>query len=130
MLRSIRCDRVSSPGAASARMGGMPLHKLLPVSPATAITTSPPLLSGSEATTAEAVEVYHRTYTTLLRSTGETRLRVLEASHRAMGASLHGLAASSKLDLGAFLYAVRRLPEAIWRAHRVVMGQSAEVFAR
>ena len=79
---------------------------------------------------AEAVEVYHRTYTTLLRSTGETRLRVLEASHRAMGSSLHSLAALPKVDLGAFLYAVRRLPLAISRAKLVVMGQSAEVFAR
>ena len=62
---------------------------------------------------AEAVEVYHRTYTTLLRSTGETPLRVLEASHRAMGSSLHSLAAPSEPDLGAFLYAVRRLPASV-----------------
>jgi hypothetical protein len=89
-----------------------------------------PALTGSEAALAEAVEVYHRTYTTVLRSTGETRLRVLEASHRAMGSSLHGLAASAELDLGAFLYAVRRLPTAILSAERVVMGQSAEVFAK
>ncbi len=32
----------------------------------------------------DEVELYHRTYTTLLRSSGETRLRVLEPSHRAM----------------------------------------------
>jgi hypothetical protein len=79
---------------------------------------------------AEAVELYHRTYTTLLRSSGETRLRVLESSHRAMGSSLHPLAASPELDLGAFLYAVRRLPHEILRASLVVMGQSTEVFAR
>jgi hypothetical protein len=74
--------------------------------------------------------VYHRTYTTLLRSTGETPLRVLEASHRAMGSSLHSLAASSEPDLGAFLYAVRRLPASVMRAERVVMGQAMEVFGR
>ena len=79
---------------------------------------------------AEAVEVYHRTYTTLLRSTGETPLRVLEASHRAMGSSLHGLAASSEVDLGAFLYAVRRLPLAVTGVELVVMGQAVEAFAR
>ena len=79
---------------------------------------------------AEAVEVYHRTYTTLLRSTGEMRLRVLEASHRAMGSSLHSLAGSPAIDLGAFLYAVRRLPLAISQARLVVMAQSAEVFSR
>jgi len=89
-----------------------------------------PALTGDEAAVAEAVEVYQRTYTTVLRSTGETRLRVLETSHRAMGSSLHGLAPSAELDLGAFLYAVRRLPTAILSAERVVMAQSAELFAK
>ena len=79
---------------------------------------------------ADAVEVYRRTYTTVLRSTGETRLRVLEASHRAMQSSLHALADSASPDLGAFLYAVRRLPDAVFGADLVVMGQSAEIFRR
>jgi hypothetical protein len=78
----------------------------------------------------DEVELYHRTYTTLLRSSGETLLRVLEPSHRSMSSSLHGLAASQELDLGAFLYATRRLPPSVWRARVVVMGQEAEVFAR
>ncbi|MDQ6856047.1 MAG: hypothetical protein M3Z57_03110 [Candidatus Dormibacteraeota bacterium] len=94
---------------------------------------SGPLASGhapQDAALAEAVEVYRRTYTTVLRSTGETRLRVLEASHKAMHSSLHALADAQEPDLGAFLYAVRRLPEAMFGAERVVMGQSAEIFAR
>jgi len=74
----------------------------------------------------DEVELYERTYTTLLRSSGETGLRVLEPSHRAMRSSLHSLADSEDLDLGAFLYAVSRLPEAIAGARRVVMGQSVE----
>src|SRR5919109_3498901 len=78
----------------------------------------------------DEVELYQRTYTTLLRSSGETQLRVLEPSHRAMGSSLHPLAASEELDLGAFLYAIRRLPAGVVRARRVVMGQDPEVFAR
>src|ERR671931_833689 len=78
----------------------------------------------------DEVELYHRTYTTLLRSSGETLLRVLEPSHRSMSSSLHGLAASHELDLGAFLYATRRLPPSVWKARVVVMGQEAEVFAR
>ena len=84
----------------------------------------------SEAAVAEAVDVYHRTYTTILRSSGETKLRVLEPAHKAMGSSLHPLAASAELDLGAFLYALRRLPEAVRRGGLVVMGQSPEVFSR
>jgi hypothetical protein len=94
------------------------------------VSARQPVLTGAEATLAEAVELYHRTYTTVLRSTGETRLRVLEASHRAMGSSLHGLANSPEPDLGAFLYAVRRLPASVMTAQRVVMAQSAEVFAK
>ena len=78
----------------------------------------------------DEVELYHRTYTTLLRSTGETLLRVLEPSHRSMNSSLHPLAATSDVDLGAFLYALRRLPSAIWRAAVIVMGQEAQAFAR
>jgi hypothetical protein len=99
-----------------------------PASPAASRTAPQP--TPAEASVAEAVEVYHRTYTTLLRSSGEMRLKVLEMSHKAMGASLHPLAASAEVDLGAFLYAVRRLPEAVLGAQRVVMGQSFEVFAR
>src|SRR3954467_3976516 len=78
----------------------------------------------------DEVELYHRTYTTLLRSSGETLVRVLEPSHRAMNSSLHPLAASDELDLRAFLYATRRLPEAVAEAKVIVMGQEARAFAR
>src|SRR5918996_2604591 len=78
----------------------------------------------------DEVELYHRTYTTLLRSSGETLLRVLEPSHRSMNSSLHPLAATPDLDLGAFLYALRRLPAGIWQTAVIVMGQEAQVFQR
>jgi hypothetical protein len=76
----------------------------------------------------DEVELYQRTYNTLLRSSGETQLRVLESSHRAMGSSLHPLADSDEPDLGAFIYAIRRLPDGIAGARLVIMGQDAEVF--
>ena len=47
------------------------------------------------------VDLYHRTYTTLLRSSGETRLRVLEPSHAAMNSSLHSLAYSPSSPIWA-----------------------------
>ena len=47
----------------------------------------------------DEIELYQRTYNTLLRSSGETHLRVLEPSHRAIGSSLHPLAASDEVDL-------------------------------
>src|SRR5215208_1494569 len=95
---------------------------------------SPPPAAAPLARTAQQVsdevELYHRTYTTLLRSSGETLLRVLEPSHRSMSSSLHALAGSEELDLGAFLYSIRRLPDAVSNARLIVMGQEAEVFAR
>src|SRR4051812_17007264 len=79
----------------------------------------------------DEVELYHRTYTTLLRSSGETLLRVLEPSHAQMGSSLHSLAHDMETpDLGAFLYALRRLPASIWKATVIVVGQESEAFAR
>jgi hypothetical protein len=87
-------------------------------------------LARSAQQVSDEVQLYHRTYTTLLRSSGETLLRVLEPSHRSMTSSLHALAGSQELDLGAFPYAIRRLPDAVSDARVIVMGQEAEVFAR
>src|SRR5436853_7325658 len=78
----------------------------------------------------DEVELYHRTYTTLLRSSGETLLRVLEPSHAAMNSSLHSLAGAEDPDLGAFLYALRRLPAQTWRAQVIIMGQEVEPCVR
>jgi hypothetical protein len=79
----------------------------------------------------DEVELYQRTYNTLLRSSGETHLRVLEPAHRAMGSSLHPLADSDEPDLGAFIYAIRRMPDSVADgAELVVLGQEAEAFAR
>ena len=79
----------------------------------------------------DEVELYQRTYNTLLRSSGETHLRVLEPAHRAMGSSLHPLADSDEPDLGAFIYAIRRMPDSVAdRAQLVILGQEREVFER
>jgi hypothetical protein len=79
----------------------------------------------------DEVELYQRTYNTLLRSSGETHLRVLEPAHRAMGSSLHPLADSDDPDLGAFLYAIRRMPDSVTdHAELVILGQEWEVFSK
>jgi hypothetical protein len=75
------------------------------------------------------VELYQRTYSTLLRSRGETKLRILESSHIAIESSLHPLAGSEDLDLGAFLYATQRLPANIYQGRVIVMGQEQEQFS-
>jgi hypothetical protein len=75
-----------------------------------------------------AVELYVRTYTTLLQSSGDLKIESLVQAHLGMGSVLHPLAAAPQSDMGALLYAVRRLPAAISRCRRVVMGQSPQGF--
>jgi hypothetical protein len=78
----------------------------------------------------DAVDLYARTYNTLLRSSGETKLKVLEQSHISMSSALHPKAGSAEPDTGALIYALRRLPPSIIAVRRIVLGQSAEVFKR
>lgn len=82
------------------------------------------------ATTSEGIELYIRTYYSLLRSSGDIRIRSLEETHEGMRSSLHLWAESPNFDASAFLYAALRLPAPIYRARRVVLGQSEDVFAR
>ncbi|HEY9286504.1 MAG TPA: hypothetical protein VIT43_00615, partial [Candidatus Dormibacteraeota bacterium] len=78
----------------------------------------------------DAVDLYTRTYNTLLRSSGETKLKVLEQSHISMFSVLHPKAGSAEPDTGALIYALRRLPPSIVKVRRILLGQSAEVFTR
>jgi hypothetical protein len=81
-------------------------------------------------TTGEGIELYIRTYYSLLRSSGDVRIRSLEETHEGMRSSLHLGAEKEAFDAGAFIYAALRLPDCIYDARRVVMGQSEEVFMR
>src|SRR5260370_24769958 len=76
----------------------------------------------------QAVELYVRTYTTMLQSSGDIKIDSLAHAHIAMGSVLHPLVAEPQVDMGALLYAIRRLPGAIVRCRRVVMGQSPQGF--
>src|SRR5438270_491408 len=75
-----------------------------------------------------AVELYVRTYTTMLQSSGDIKIESLVQAHLGMGSVLHPLAAQPESDMGALLYAVRRLPSAIMGCRRVIMGQSPQGF--
>ncbi|MBJ7604155.1 MAG: hypothetical protein JF888_13335 [Candidatus Dormibacteraeota bacterium] len=77
-----------------------------------------------------AVELYVRTYTTMLQSSGEIRIDSLQQAHLAMRSALHPLAADREMDMGAFLYAIRRLPATLARSRRVVLGQSRQGFEK
>jgi hypothetical protein len=75
-----------------------------------------------------AVELYVRTYTTMLQSSGDIKIESLVQAHLGMGSVLHPLAAEPQSDMGALLYTVRRLPAAISHSRRVIMGQSPQGF--
>ncbi len=79
-------------------------------------------------TVGEGIELYIRTYYSLLRSSGDIRIRSLEETHEGMESSLHANADSSQFDPSAFGYSALRLPECMYRVRRVVLGQSEEVF--
>ena len=81
-------------------------------------------------TTGEGIELYIRTYYSLLRSSGDIRIRSLEETHEGMLSSLHLKAESADFDASAFTYAAFRLPDCLHQVRRVVMGQSEEVFVR
>src|SRR3972149_1207467 len=79
-------------------------------------------------TGSEEIELYIRTYYSLLRSTADVQLRALEESHTAMGSSLHRDARGLAPDMSALIYSTLRLPPCIAETGRVILGQSLEVF--
>jgi hypothetical protein len=78
----------------------------------------------------EEIELYMRTYYSLLRSSGDIRVRSLEETHSGMKSSLHIGADSPLPDISAFVYSVMRLPQCMPHVKLVLMGQSDEVFDR
>jgi hypothetical protein len=76
------------------------------------------------------VEMYIRTYNTLLRSSGEISLKALVQAHYNIDSSLHPEARSPYPDMSAFIYSVLRLPAAIINCNLVLLGQADEVFVQ
>ena len=76
------------------------------------------------------VEMYIRTYNTLLRSSGEISLKALVQAHYNIDSSLHPEARSPYPDMSAFIYSVLRLPAAIIHCNRVLLGQAEEMFVQ
>ena len=78
----------------------------------------------------ERVELYVRTYRTLLRSAGETRLRTLETPHIEMASSLHAGAGDPRPDMGALIYAMQRLPSCMVHVKHLLLGQSVDALGQ
>lgn len=74
------------------------------------------------------ISLYVTTYYSLLRSTGEVRVRAFEEAHAYSGSSLHLGALSDVPDLSAFAYAAARLPDEMLDVELIILGQSHELF--
>ena len=80
--------------------------------------------------TSDEIDLYIRTYYSLLRSSGDVRVRAFEESHLFSRSSLHLGAESADPDLAAFAYSAGRLPDCMPRIRRLVLGQSHQQFAQ
>ena len=81
-------------------------------------------------TTSNEIDLYIRTYYSLLRSSGDVRVRGFEEAHLYSASSLHAGALAPEPDLAAFAYSAGRLPECFHHVRRMVLGQSIEQLAR
>lgn len=76
------------------------------------------------------VDLYVRTYTTLLQSSGAVPVSTLIPAHLTAASSLHAGAEEPAPDLNAFIYSIQRIPESIIHVNDIVLGQSARGFRR
>jgi hypothetical protein len=86
------------------------------------VERQPPVLPSDE------IDLYVRTYNSLLRSSGRVRVRAFEEAHAYSASSLHPRALSVEPDVAAFAYAAARLPQEMPEVRLVVLGQSHELF--
>lgn len=76
------------------------------------------------------VDLYVRTYNTLLRSSGPIDVDVLEQAHLNIDSALHSGARETTPDMNAFMYSSLRLPPEIVQIERILMSQSERSFGR
>lgn len=81
-------------------------------------------------TTSNEIDLYIRTYYSLLRSSGDVRVRAFEEAHLYSNSSLHAGALAPEPDAAAFAYSAARLPSCMPLVERIVLGQSLEQFSR
>lgn len=74
------------------------------------------------------VDLYVRTYNTLLRSSAQIKLKALVQAHFNMRSNLHPRASEPELDMPALFYSSQRLPAEMASAKHIIMGQSTSAF--
>lgn len=79
----------------------------------------------------DEINLYIRTYYSLLRSSREVEIKTLVEAHARINSALHIAANQPRmLDMAAFIYVILRVPDCLDRARLVIMGQSERVFAQ
>src|SRR3954467_3417646 len=78
--------------------------------------------------TSDEIDLYIRTYYSLLRSSGDVRVRAFEEAHLFSRSSLHLGAEDANPDLAAFAYSAARLPDVMPKIRRIVLGQRVQQF--
>lgn len=79
-------------------------------------------------TGSEEIQLYMRTYYSLLRSSHMIPIETLVESHMAMESSLHTHARDIKPDTSAFIYSSLRLPDCMMHVRQVLIGQIERSF--
>jgi hypothetical protein len=80
-------------------------------------------------TGSEEIELYMRTYYSLLRSTDTIQIETLVESHMAMESSLHVKARAAEPDIAALTYTTLRLPAVMTSVDQILIGQIERAFA-
>lgn len=78
----------------------------------------------------EEIDLYLRTYYSLLRASTEVKVHGLVETHAGMNSLLHPQARGYKPDMSAFIYCLLRLPPEMQQVQLLVMGQSFNMFAQ
>jgi hypothetical protein len=76
------------------------------------------------------VDLYVRTYITLLQSSGAVSVASLEPAHLTAASSLHAGAEEPEPDFSAFLYSAQRIPQCIAFVQHIILGQTLRSFVR
>jgi len=79
-------------------------------------------------TGSEEIQLYMRTYYSLLRSTDAIKIETLVESHVAMRSSLHEYATDVDPDVPALMYSALRLPSCMVHVDEVLIGQMERAF--
>ena len=80
-------------------------------------------------TGSEEIELYMRTYYSLLRSSHAIMIETLAESHLAMRSSLHERGNDMEPDVSALMYSLLRLPACVIQVDEVLIGQMEGAFA-